>query len=724
MKQILQHLRTGEIELAEVPCPLVRPSHLLVHTSVSLISPGTERMLVEFGQAGLIGKARAQPERVRQVLAKIRTDGVMPTLEAVFSRLDEPLPLGYCNVGRVLEVGAGVEGFTIGERVVCNGAHAEVVCVPATLAAHVPDIVDDEAASFTVLGAVALNGIRLLEPTFGESVAVVGLGLLGMLAAQLLHAHGCRVLGIDVNPARCEIARGLGCEAVSAGGDPLGAAREFSRGRGVDAVLIAASAQTDEIVHQAAQMSRKRGRIVLLGVVGLNLQRADFYEKELSFQVACSYGPGRYDPQYETGGRDYPLPFVRWTAARNFEAVLDALARGALDVRPLITRRHAQRDAPAAYDAIVHDASALGVLLSYPQAPAPTRPVVRLEHMSGVSTAPGRPVVGVIGTGNFARQVLLPAIAASGAVVHSVASAGGVTSLHAGRAVGASAATTDYHHVLNAPEINTVFIATRHDTHARLAGEALAAGKHVFVEKPLAIDSAGLELISRAHAAHPHLQLMVGFNRRFAPHAVAARQLLNGRVEPVALYIMVNAGPLPSDHWTNDPAVGGGRIIGEGCHFIDLALFLVGSPITAVQAIEMDSGATRGESVSIGLTFVDGSIATISYWANGPRSYPKERVEIFSGGRVLAIDNWRALRAWDWRGVPRMRMRQDKGHRAQIAQFIERIRSGGPPLIAFEELWLTAAASIAAVRSARERTVVQVDPAPSARSTAPGLGGD
>ena len=721
MKQVLQHLRTGRIELADVPCPLVRPAHLLVQTSVTLISPGTERMLVEFGQAGLIGKARAQPERVRQVLAKIRTDGVMPTLEAVFSRLDEPMPLGYCNVGRVIAVGGDVEGFEPGDRVASNGPHAEVVCVPATLAARIPADVADEAASFTVLGAVALNGIRLLEPTLGESVAVIGLGLLGMLAAQLLRAHGCRVIGIDVNPARCELARSLGCEIVAPGADPVRAGRELSRGRGVDAVLIAASAQTDDIVHQAAQMSRKRGRVVLLGVVGLNLQRADFYEKELSLQVACSYGPGRYDAQYEAGGRDYPLPFVRWTAARNFEAVLEALDSGALDVRPLISRRHEHRDAPAAYDAIVNDSTALGVVLSYPPAPPSTVPVVRLQPPIGAASNPSHPIVGVIGAGSFARQVLLPAIAAAGAVVRSVASAGGVTSLHAARTVGADTATSDYRQILDAPDINTVFIATRHDTHPRMVSEALAAGKHVFVEKPLAIDAAGLDLVRRAYAAHPHLQLMVGFNRRFAPHAVAARELLDGRAEPIALQIMINAGALPAGHWVDDPAVGGGRIIGEACHFIDLALFLVGSPITAVQAIEMDDGTRRGDSLSIGLTFADGSIASILYWANGPRSYPKERVEIFSGGRVLAIDNWRVLRAYEWRAAPRMRMRQDKGHRAQIAQFLERITDGGPPLIPFDELCTATAASFAAVRSARERTVVRLEAEPDTGRAATGI---
>jgi len=714
VKQTLQHLRTGRIEVAEVPCPLVRPGHLLVQTRASLISPGTERMLVEFGQAGLIGKARSQPERVRQVLAKIRTDGVMPTLEAVFSRLDEPLPLGYCNVGRVLEVGSGVEGFAVGDRVASNGPHAEVVCVPATLAARIPDQVDDETATFTVLGAVALNGIRLLEPTFGESVAVIGLGLLGMLAAQLLRAHGCRVIGIDVNPGRGELARRLGCEVVSTNADPVRAALEFSRGRGVDAVLLTASAKTDEIVHQAAQMSRKRGRIVLVGVVGLDLLRSDFYEKELSFQVACSYGPGRYDPQYEARGQDYPLPYVRWTVGRNFEAVLDALARGAVDVQPLISQRHAQREAAGAYEAILHDPGVLGVVLSYPPGPAPSAAVVRLQAAPAARSQPDRPVVGVIGAGSFARQVLLPALAAAGAEVRSVASAGGVTSLHAGRTHGASEATTDYRQILADPAINTVCITTRHDAHPRMVGEALAAGKHVFVEKPLAIDAAGLDLVTRAQAEHPDRQLMVGFNRRFAPHAVTAHQLLAGRTEPIAMRIMVNAGTVAPGHWVDDPAVGGGRIIGEACHFIDLALFLAGSPITAVQAIAMEGAAARSDSLSIGLTFADGSIATILYWTNGPRSYPKERVEIFSAGRALAIENWRALRAHDWRGAPRMRMRQDKGHRAQMVQFLARIGSGGPPLIPFAELQLVTAASFAALRSAREQVTVHLEPAADA----------
>jgi predicted dehydrogenase len=493
------------------------------------------------------------------------------------------------------------------------------------------------------------------------------------------------------------------------GTDPVRAARAFSGERGVDGVLITASAKSDEIVHQAARMCRKRGRIVLVGVVGLNLLRSDFYEKELSFQVACSYGPGRYDPRYEAEGRDYPLPYVRWTVARNFEAVLDAMARGLVDVRPLISQRIAHADAARAYEAILKDSQTLGVVLTYPRGAAPSAPLIRLGPAeTAAASPPATPCVGVIGAGNFAKMVLLPAIKATGAVIKSVASASGVTGVHAARKSGALEATTDYHEILHAPDINTVFIVTPHATHPRLVAEALAAGKHVFVEKPLAIDETGLDEVRRAVEAHPHLQLMVGFNRRFAPHAVKARELLAGRSQPVSIALMVNAGEIPSDHWTRDPAVGGGRIVGEACHFIDLALFLVGHPIVAVQAVALGQTAVASpdDSMSVDLSFADGSMATINYWTNGPKSYPKERVEIFSEGRVLVIDNWRGLRAYDWRGVPRMRMRQDKGHRAEIAAFIARVAAGGEPLIPFAELEMATAASFAAVRSARESVTI------------------
>jgi len=713
VKQVLQHLRTGQIEVADVPCPLVRPGHLLIQTRASLISAGTERMLVEFGRAGLLAKARSQPEKVRQVLQKIRSDGLLPTLEAVFSRLDEPLPLGYCNVGRVVEAGREVECFSVGDRVVSNGPHAEMVCVPSTLAARVPDPVDDESASFTVLASIALHGVRLLQPTLGENFAVIGLGLLGQLGVQLLRAHGGHVLGLDVNPARCELAQRFGCRTVAAaeGTDPIQAALAFSGGKGVDGVLITASASGDEIIHQAAQMCRKRGRIVLVGQVGLNLRRADFYEKELSFQVSCSYGPGRYDPVYEDQGRDYPLPYVRWTVARNFQAVLEAMAQGTLDVQPLISCTIPHAEAPRAYDLVLNDNRILGVVLTYPdQAPPAQRTTRTRPGLPRVST-PVRPVVGVIGSGNFTRMVLLPAIRAAGATLYGVASAGGVTALHAARKFEAEQATTDYRLLLANPDVTAVFITTRHSSHPQIAAEALEAGKHVFVEKPLAIDEEGLARVRAAHEAHPERQLMVGFNRRFAPHALRLQQALAGRSQPVAISMLVNAGELPADHWQHDPAVGGGRVVGEGCHFIDLALFLVGHPITGVAAVMFGTpaGGVRDDKTSISLTFADGSIATLHYWANGSRSFPKERIEVFSEGRVAVIDNWRRILAYGWPGLSRMRIRQDKGHRREVSLFLERVREGGPPLIPFEQIEQVTRASLAAVRSAREGLIVKME---------------
>ena len=718
MKQVLQHLRSGEIELADVPCPVVRPGHLLVRTTRTLISAGTERSLVEFSQAGLIGKARAQPEKVQQVLEKVRTDGLLPTLDVVFSRLDEPLPLGYCHVGRVVDVGRGVEGFTFGDRVVSNGPHAEMVCVPATLAARIPDGVSDEAASFTVLGAIALHGIRLAQPTFGETFVVVGLGLLGLIAVQLLRAHGCNVLGFDINADRCELAGAFGCQTVilTEGADPVRAASAFSRSRGVDGVLITASSKSDDIVHQAAQMCRKRGRIVLVGVVGLNLRRSDFYDKELSFQVSCSYGPGRHDAAYEQMGRDYPLPYVRWTISRNFEAMLEAIAQGRVNVGPLISRQIEHARATEAYDTIVNDNQVLGVILTYPDQPPPTGRVVLIPSSKPAAATAAKPIVGVIGAGNFTKLVLLPAIKEAGATIRAVASAGGVTGMHAAKKFEAHEATTDYRGIFESPEINAVFISTPHHTHAGMVVEALEAGKHVFVEKPLAIDEEGLERVRRASAAHGDLQLMVGFNRRFAPHTVKVQELLRARTQPIALMITVNAGEIPADHWQHDPAIGGGRIIGEGCHFIDLLMFLVGHPITAVQAVMFGSqtGGVCEDKMTISMNYADGSVGTVHYLANGPKAYPKERLEIFSEGRALVVDNWRQLRGYGWPAVPKMRMRQDKGHKTEVAGFIDCVVEGGAPLIPFEQLDLVATTTFAALRSARERITIQLAEAPEA----------
>jgi predicted dehydrogenase/threonine dehydrogenase-like Zn-dependent dehydrogenase len=690
LKQILQSLKTGATEVAEVPCPSLGRGQVLIGTSRTLVSAGTERMLVEFGKAGLIAKARQQPDKVRMVLDKIKTDGLMPTLEAVFNKLDQPLPLGYCNVGSVMEVGAGATAFEIGDRVASNGKHAAAVSVPINLCAKVPDTVSDDEAAFTVLGAIALQGIRLAQPTLGEAVVVTGLGLIGLVTVQLLRAQGCRVLGLDFDAEKLALARQFGAEVVNLGGgeDPLAAAHTFSRGRGVDAVLVTASTKSSEPVHQAAVMCRKRGRIVLVGVTGLELSRDDFYQKELTFQVSCSYGPGRYDPSYEEKGNDYPIGFVRWTEQRNLEAVLDMMASGRLDVKPLISHRFNIDAAEQAYELVGGSAPSLGILLEYPQDEKSVlvvrRQSVELRPHAAEHCAIGQVSVAFIGSGNYATAVLIPAFKAAGARLKTVASSGGVSGLHAGRKFGFEATTTDTASVLTDADVNTVVITTRHNSHARLVCEALRAGKHVFVEKPLALRLEELTEIETAWSLGKSL-LMVGFNRRFAPQVKKMKELLGAVVGPKAFVMTVNAGALPADHWTQDREVGGGRVVGEACHFIDLLRFLAGVPIVEWQRMDMDS--STNDTVTLQLQFADGSLGTVHYFANGSKSFPKERLEVFAGGRVLQLDNYRKLTGFGWPDFNKINLwRQDKGQRACAAAFVDAVANGGHVPIPFDEI--------------------------------------
>lgn len=697
MKQVLQSLKTGATSVLDVPAPQCPPGHILIATRRSLISAGTERTLVEFGQANLIQKAMAQPERVRQVLDKMRTDGIAPTLEAVFAKLDEPLPLGYCNAGVVIEVGADVDKLAVGDRVVSNGPHAEIVCVPKNLCVRIPDDVDNDAASFTVLAAVGLQGIRLAAPTLGEAVVVMGLGLVGLLTVQILVANGCRVLGIDFDAQKLALAQQYGATTVdlSAGADPIAAGMAFTHGRGVDAVLITASSKSDELMHQAAQMSRKRGRIVLVGVVGLSLSRADFYEKELSFQVSCSYGPGRYDEAYEQAGHDYPLGFVRWTEQRNFEAILDLLTAKRLDVSSLISHRFPHHNAADAYKLLTDNSASLGILLEYPEHTTP--PLRTISYRTTASNQTAAVVVGMIGVGNFGSRILLPALSKTSAALHTVVSAGGTSATLAAQRFSFQQASSDYTTVLNNPQINTVFIATRHNSHAKMTIEALQAGKHVFVEKPLALNRAELDQIEQAVKNAPGQQFMVGFNRRFAPLTVRLRALLAARSQPCSLVYTVNAGHIPANHWTQDPHVGGGRIIGEVCHFIDLLLYLVGQQLIGVEAQMVGRSV---DIMTILLDFADGSTGVVHYLANGSKSFPKERVEAFSEGRVAVLDNFRTLRGYGW---PTTRVpSQDKGHQAEIAAFIQRVTDGGDWLIPWSGLRDVTLATFAAVERAAE----------------------
>lgn len=691
MKQILQNLKSGETELVDIPTPRRIDRCALIQTSTSLVSVGTERMLLDFGKASFIEKARQQPDKVRMVLDKIKTDGLFPTIEAVNAKLDQPLALGYCNAGTIVE--SDNSRFQVGDRVASNGKHAEIVCVPNNLCAKIPDNVSDEAASFTVIGAIALQGVRLANPTIGESFVVTGLGLVGLMTVQLLIANGCRVLGIDFDPKKCALARQFGAETVdlSKGEDPITIAIEFSRGHGADGVLICASSKSSDIMHQAANMCRKRGRIVLVGVVGLELSRADFFEKELTFQVSCSYGPGRYDPDYEEKGQDYPFGYVRWTEQRNFEAVLDMMSAGKIDTSPLISHRFPIEQAVDAYRTMIEDKSSLGIILRYGTLETTEKKTtISLKIAPTEVSIPGGPVLGFIGAGNYATRVLIPAFKRTGVTLRSVASSGGVSGVHAGRKYVFQETTTDTHSLICDPSINTVVITTRHDSHANLTCEALKNGKHVFVEKPLALTIKELEEIETAyHEAHKRQDskplLMVGFNRRFAPQIKKIKSLLEGVNGPKSFIVTVNAGAIPADHWTQDQKIGGGRIIGEACHFIDLLRFLAGEKITASTIMQVETKTL--DTASIQLSFADGSIGTIHYFANGNKKFPKERLEVFTEGKILQLDNFRTLRGLGWPGFKKMNlMRQDKGQKYCTASFTDAIKNGPPSPIPFEEL--------------------------------------
>ena len=700
MKQILQNMASGETRLVDVPVPNYRETDVLIQSSCSLISIGTERMLVEFGKANMLSKAWQQPEKVKMVLEKVKTDGLVTTIDAVKSKLDQPLALGYCNVGTICDVGSAVQGFKVGDRVVSNGSHAEMVSVSQNLCARIPDNVCDETASFTVLGSIGLEGIRLAAPTLGESFVVTGLGLIGLLTVQLLRAHGCRVLGIDFDETKLELARQFGAETVSLakGENSVEAGMAFSRGRGVDGVLITASSKSSDPVSQAARMCRKRGRIILIGVTGLELNRSDFYEKELSFQVSCSYGPGRYDSNYEDKGQDYPFGFVRWTEQRNFEAVLDMISEGKIDVEPLISHRFDFERALEAYKVMMDDPSSLGILLNYYRSvnredEALMEKTVALSQPEIDERAPTADIVaGFVGAGNYATRVLIPAFKKTGIELKAVSSSGGMSCSYAGRKFGFKEATTDTEGLISDDQINMVVISTRHDSHVHLTVEALREGKHVWVEKPLAIDLDGLEKIRRAYeeSRSSGALLMVGFNRRFAPQIQKVKSLLESVREQKSFIMTVNAGDIPADHWTQDPKLGGGRIIGEGCHFIDLLRFLVGHTIISTQVTNMGSapGITNyGDKVSFILGFADGSMGTVHYLANGHRSFAKERLEIFCGGRILQLDNFRKLKGYGWSGFRKMNlMRQDKGQVTSVSAFVDAIKNGGPPPIPFEEL--------------------------------------
>jgi predicted dehydrogenase/threonine dehydrogenase-like Zn-dependent dehydrogenase len=699
---VLQSLSDGSTQLVDVPVPTATGVSLLVESRASVVSAGTERMLVDFGRAGWLDKARRQPDKVQQVVDKMRTDGIGPTLEAVRAKLDAPIPIGYCQAGVVVETGARVERFAPGDRVVTNGPHAEYVRVAHTLAAHIPDGVSFEKAAFTPLAAIGLQGLRLAAPTLGDTVVVYGLGLIGLLTVQLARANGCSVIGIDRHEGRLALAERFGARTVAAaeGVDVGRAVLDLTGGEGADVVLLTLATDDDGPVHAAATMSRKRARIVLVGVVGLKLRRDDFYRKELSFQVSCSYGPGRYDPLHEEQGIDYPRGFVRWTEARNFEAVLSLMADDRFDPAPLITHRFDIEDAAQAYDVVAGGEPSLGIVLRYPErletSAVPERTVVLRSEDPPV----GKGVIGWVGSGNFASRVLIPAFAKAGATLYTLASSGGVSATIVGKREGFRRATTDPDTLLGNELVDTVVVTTRHDTHASWARRALEVGKHVFVEKPLALD---LEDIDRIEAtlARTAALLCVGFNRRYAPMAVRARDALAARTSPLVVDILVNAGAIPREHWTQRRDEGGGRIVGEAVHFVDLARFFVGAPISSLQVKTLGTDHPVDDVAALQLGFADGSIASIRYLSNGHRGFPKERIELFAAGSVVRIDNWRAMRGWGMnRLTTRLPHAQDKGHAALATAFLRAVRGEGPAPIPPEEIlevsrWAIRAAELA-----------------------------
>jgi predicted dehydrogenase len=723
MRQVLQNLRSGETSVVDVPVPQPRPGTALVRTAASLVSAGTERMLVSFAEKSLVGKAQARPDLVRQVLDKARREGLLTTAQAALNRLDQPLPLGYSSAGVIESLGEGLAGFTPGQRVACAGGgyavHADYAVVPQHLMTPLPLEVDFESGAFTTLGAIALHGFRLAQPQLGDRVAVIGLGLLGLLTVGIAAAAGCQVIGVDLDPARIRLAEQFGAVAV-ARAQAEEAAQSFTSGRGCDAVLICAAADSNDPIVLAGAIARDRAYVVSVGAVGLDLPRKAYFDKEITFLVSRSYGPGRYDPAYEEGGQDYPIGYVRWTEGRNLAAFVELLATERLDVRPLITHRFPITRAPEAYRLISGKADDpyLGVLLTYEDAVLPDATVVHaspdiLVDRAGAA-APGKINLGVLGAGNFATAVLFPALRKIDRVrLVGVASAGGLSAQSALQRFGFLYATSDERRVLADPDINTVGIMTRHEHHARQVVAALEAGKHVFCEKPLAITAEGLDAIETsllAKGAGAEL-LMVGFNRRFAPLARRLHEFVAGRPEPLVAHYRINAGYLPLDHWLHDPKQGGGRIIGEGCHFVDFLTFLVGAPPETVAAAALpDRGRYRQDNVVLTLRFPDGSVGTVSYLANGDKAFPKERVEVFTGGRVAVLDDFRALETVQAgrRRTVRSRLSQDKGHRAAWEAFAAAILVSSPPPIPYEHLFGVTRATFAAVTALRTGAVVEV----------------
>lgn len=704
MKQIIQSFKTGITELAELPAPTVKHGQILIQTTRSLISLGTEKMLVEFGRASLIQKARQQPDKIKMVLDKIKAEGLIPTLETIFNKLEQPLPLGYCNVGKVIKVGEGVTDFKVGDRVASNGQHAEFVSIPQNLVARIPENISDDEAVFTVIGSIGLQGIRLVNPTIGETVVVIGLGLIGLLTAEILVANGCKVIGYDIDDVKVKIAKAKGIIAFNPkkGIDPVQFVNNETNNTGSDAVLITASSKSNDIISQAAKMSRKKGRIVLIGVIGLNISRSDFYEKELSFQVSCSYGPGRYDDDYEFKGIDYPLPFVRWTEKRNFETVLQLISTQKLKVKDLISEVIHLEECDKVYRNIGNSKS-IATIIKYNESSTPVHTILINKKKNGLTKGG----IGIIGAGNYTKMTMLPALKKAYANIKHIVSSGGINGTALAKKYNIENSTTDYDLVLDDRDIDLVMITTRHNLHANMVIKALNKGKHVFVEKPLALNYKELKKIEESYNKSKGT-LMIGFNRRFSPHIQKIKSLVGNA--PMNIIATMNAGKIVPEFWVHDMKVGGGRIIGEACHYLDLMVFLTGSNIKSVCMNALGNNPSENtDNASILVKMENGSTGVVNYFANGSKSYAKERLEVFSQEKVLIMDNFRKTSGYGLKSFSTLKTKIDKGHKAQFYQIAESIKQGSVDLIPFEEIVNVTKASFASIESLKEGSWINLE---------------
>ena len=694
MKQVIQNMKDGKTSTIQIPYPSISSNQIIIKTKASLISSGTEKMLVDFGKSSYIGKAKQQPEKVKMVLEKLKTDGLSSTYESVKSKLNQPLPLGYSNVGEVLEVGSDVEDFKAGDIVISNGPHAEICKVSKNLCAKVPAGVDIDSAAFVVLASIALQGIRLAIPTIGEKFVVMGAGLIGLLTVQILVANGCKVLALDFDSSRLKLAEEYGAETflLSEESDSVKAGLLFSHGKGVDGVIITATTQSDDPIKNAANMSRQRGRIILIGVVGLHIDRSDFYEKELTFQVSCSYGPGRYDDDYEKLGNDYPFGYVRWTEQRNFTAILDLMESGKINVDKLISHKIKFERVAEAYELLTNDRDSLGLLLQY--SPNQISKNTGYKMHEGAVTGIDQPIVAVIGAGNYASRVLIPSFKNAGAIMHTLVTQGSIDGTLQAEKHEFMFTDTDIDNVLNNTEINTVIVATRHNTHSTIVAKAILANKNVFVEKPLSISKEGLEeireAIKKVNEKGLYPMLMVGYNRRFSKYTKKIKELLESDMGPKSFNMTMNAGFIDADHWTQNPSIGGGRIVGEACHYIDLMRFLCGSKIKNIssQFLKNDKDTSyKKDTAIISISFEDGSVGVINYFSNGSPKFMKEIIEIYSNAKILKLENFNSLKGYGYRKFKKISsFSQDKGQTNCINEFVNAIKTG-EPIISINEIF-------------------------------------